>query len=110
MALDSKPRSQKWRNHALGTACRAVIDYEAILRQIPAEEKTLTPPPLVFRARIHPVKRSLIMLRPRKSRKARNNCGTADIIVSSTRHVRPAKSTTIRSNKNQSTHFRLKKK
>jgi hypothetical protein len=62
MALDSKPRSQKWRNHALETACRAVIDHEAILRQIPAEEKTLTPPPSVFHARIHPFKRSPIML------------------------------------------------
>jgi hypothetical protein len=81
MALDSKPRSQKWRNHALETACRAVIDHEAILRQIPAEEKTLTPPPSVFHARIHPFKRSPIMLRPRKPRKARNSCGSADIIV-----------------------------
>ncbi|KAH8799418.1 hypothetical protein F5884DRAFT_758446 [Xylogone sp. PMI_703] len=81
MALDSKPRSQKWRNHALETACRAVIDHEAILRQIPAEEKTLTPPSSVFHARIHPFKRSPIMLRPRKSRKARNSCGSADIIV-----------------------------
>ncbi|KAH6675940.1 hypothetical protein B0J14DRAFT_477695, partial [Halenospora varia] len=42
MTLDSKPRSQTWRNHALETACRAVIDHEAILRQIPTEEKTLT--------------------------------------------------------------------
>ena len=81
MALDSKPRSQKWRNHALETAYRAVIDHEAVLRQIPVEEKTLTPPPSVFHARIHPFKRSPIMLRPRKSRKARNSCGSADIIV-----------------------------
>jgi len=81
MALDSKPRSQKWRNHALETACRAVIDHEAILRQIPAEEKTLTPPPSVFHTRIHPFKRSPIMLRPRKSRKARTSCSPADIIV-----------------------------
>jgi hypothetical protein len=81
MALDSKPRSQKWRNHALETAYRAVIDHEAILRQIPTEEKTLTPPPSVFHARIHPFKRSPIMLRARKSRKARNSCGSADIIV-----------------------------
>ncbi|KAH6667473.1 hypothetical protein B0J14DRAFT_489782 [Halenospora varia] len=81
IALESKPRSQKWRNHALETACRAVIDHEVILRQIPAEEKTLTPPPSVFHARIHPFKRSPIMLRPRKSRKARNSCGSADIIV-----------------------------
>ncbi|KAH8772338.1 hypothetical protein BGZ57DRAFT_942454 [Hyaloscypha finlandica] len=81
MALDSKSRSQKWRNHALETAYRAVIDHEAILRQIPAEEKTLTPPPSVFHARIYPFKRSPIMLRPRKSRKARNSCGSADIIV-----------------------------
>ena len=72
MALNSKPRGQKWRNHALETACRAVIDDEAILRQIPVEEKTLTPPPSVFHARIHPFKRSPIMLRPRKSRKATN--------------------------------------
>ncbi|CAL3961971.1 unnamed protein product [Diplocarpon coronariae] len=81
MALDSKPRSQKWRNDALDTAYRAVIDHEAILRQIPAEEKTLTPPPSVFYARIHSFKRSPIKLRPRKSRKARNSCGSADIIV-----------------------------
>lgn len=81
MALDSKPCSQKWRNNALQTAYRAVIDHEAILRQIPAKEKTLTSPPLVYHARIHPFKRSPIMLRPRNSRKARNSCGSADIIV-----------------------------
>ena len=81
MALDSKPRNQKWRNHALETAYTAVIDHEAILRQIPAAEKTLTPPPSVFHARIHPVQRSPIMLRPRKSRKARNSCGSADVVV-----------------------------
>jgi hypothetical protein len=33
MALESKPRNQKWRNHALKTAYTAVIDHEAILRQ-----------------------------------------------------------------------------
>ncbi|KAL5313252.1 hypothetical protein ACEPPN_018985 [Leptodophora sp. 'Broadleaf-Isolate-01'] len=81
MALDSKPRSQKWRNHALETGSKAVIDHEAILREIPAEDKTLTPPSSVFRARIHPFKRSPIMLRPRKSQKGRNSCGTGDIIV-----------------------------
>jgi hypothetical protein len=81
MALDSRPRSQKWRNRALETAYRAVIDHEAILRQIPAEEKAWTPPPSVFYARIHPFKRSPIMLRPRKSRKARDSCGSADTIV-----------------------------
>jgi hypothetical protein len=81
MALNSKPRNQKWRNHALETAYKVVIDPEAILRQIPAEDKTLTPPPSVFHARIHPFKRSPIMLRPRKSRKARSSCGSGDIIV-----------------------------
>lgn len=81
MALGSKPRSQKWRNHVLETACRAVIDYEAILRQIPADEKTLTPPPSVFHVRIHPFKRSPIMLRPRRPRRSRNSYGSADIIV-----------------------------
>jgi hypothetical protein len=81
IALGSKPRNQKWRNHALETASTIVIDHEAILRQIPAEEKTLTPPPSVFNARIYPFQRSPIMLRPRKSRKARNSCGSADIIV-----------------------------
>lgn len=30
MALDSKPRNQKWRNHTLETAYRAVVDHEAI--------------------------------------------------------------------------------
>jgi hypothetical protein len=57
-----------------------MIDHEAILRQIPPEEKTLTPPPFVFYARIHPFKRSPIMLRPR-TRKTRNSCGPADIIM-----------------------------
>ncbi len=80
-ALQSKPRSQSWRNHTLETTSRAVIDHDAILRQIPAEEKALTPPPSIFHARIHPFTRSPIMLRPRKSRKARNSCGSADIIV-----------------------------
>jgi hypothetical protein len=81
LALASKPRSQNWRSHTLETAYRAVIDYEAILRQIPAEEKARTPPPSVFRARIHPFERSPIMLRPRKSRKARSSCGSVDIKV-----------------------------
>jgi hypothetical protein len=67
-------------NHALETACRTVIDYEVILRQIPAEEKALTPPPSVFHARIYPFKRSPIILRPR-TRKARNSCGSAEITV-----------------------------
>jgi len=81
MALDSKPRSQKWRNHALENAYKAVIDHEAILRQIPPEEKNLTPPSSVFHARFHPFVRSPIILRPRRPRKARNSCGSADIIV-----------------------------
>jgi hypothetical protein len=50
IALDSKPRSQKWQNHALETAYKAIINHEAILRQISTKEKTLTPPPLVFHA------------------------------------------------------------
>ncbi|CZT52680.1 uncharacterized protein RSE6_14035 [Rhynchosporium secalis] len=78
MALDSKPRSQKWRNHALENAYKAVIDHEAILRQIPPEEKNLTPPSSIFHARVHPFKRSPIILRPRKSR---NSCGSAEIIL-----------------------------
>ena len=81
MALSSKPRSQKWRNYVLETACRAVIDHETILRQIPDEEKTLTPPSSVFHARIKPFKRSPIVLRPRKSRKARSSCGSLGIVV-----------------------------
>lgn len=76
MALDSKPRSQKWRNHALETAYKANIDYEAILQQIPAEEKTLTPPPSVYQARIHSFQRSPIVLRARKTRRVRSSCGS----------------------------------
>ncbi|KAH6672621.1 hypothetical protein B0J14DRAFT_77847 [Halenospora varia] len=81
LALDSKPRNQSWRNHTLETADRAAIDYEAILRQMPPEEKALTPPPSVFHARIRPFERSPIILRPRKSRKVRNSCGSTDIPV-----------------------------
>ena len=57
------------------------VNRGSLARQIPAEEKALTPPPSVFHTQIHPFKRSPIMLRPRKSRKARNSCGSADIIV-----------------------------
>jgi len=32
MTLKSKPRSQRWRNHALETCSKAMIDHEAILR------------------------------------------------------------------------------
>jgi hypothetical protein len=81
MALNSKPCSQKWQNQALETAYRVVLNHEAILRQIPTKEKTLTPPPSVFYVRINPFKRSLIMLRPRKSQKARNSYGSTDITV-----------------------------
>jgi hypothetical protein len=80
-ALQLKPRSQLWRNHTLETTSRAVIDHEAILRQIPAKEKALTPLLSIFYAQIHPFTQSLIMLRPRKSQKARNSCGSVDIIV-----------------------------
>lgn len=79
LALGSKPRDRTWRSQTLKASCRAVIDHEAILRQIPAEEKALTPPPSVFTARIHPFKRSPIMLRPRRSRKARNSCGPIQV-------------------------------
>lgn len=78
LALESKPRSQTWRHHTLETACRAVIDHEAILQQIPAEDRALTPPSSVYQARIHPLQRSPIVLRPRKSRKARNSCSSTD--------------------------------
>jgi hypothetical protein len=56
------------------------IDHEAILQQIPAEEKALSPPLSVFYARIHPFKWSPIILRL-TTRKARNSCGSADITV-----------------------------
>jgi tRNA A-37 threonylcarbamoyl transferase component Bud32 len=46
-----------------------------------AEEKALTLPSLVFQARIHLVERSLIILRPRKSQKARSSCSSIDIKV-----------------------------
>jgi hypothetical protein len=71
-----------------------VIDYKVILRQIPAEEKALTPLHLVFHARIHPFERLLVMLRPRKSRKARNSCGSTDIIV----HKDPQSSSSLDEN------------
>jgi hypothetical protein len=48
---------------------------------MPAKEKALTPLSLVFQARIHPVKQSLIILRPRKSQKARSSYSSIDIKV-----------------------------
>ncbi len=49
------PCSQKEQNHTLETGSKAVINHKAILRQIPADNKPLTPPPSVFHARIHPL-------------------------------------------------------
>jgi hypothetical protein len=79
MAMSSKPRSQLWRNHTMETASKAVIDHESVLRQIPVEEKALTPPSSVFNARIYPVNRSPIKLRPRKSRHGRSSCGSIPV-------------------------------
>jgi hypothetical protein len=58
-----------------------VIDYKTILRQIPAKEKALTPSSLVFQAWIRPIERSPIMLRLRKSQKAKSSCGSVDTKV-----------------------------
>ena len=78
MAFKFKPRNQKWRNHVLETAYKVVVDYETVLRQIPVEEKALTPPYSIFHTRTHPFRRSPIKLRPRK---ARSSCGSTDIVV-----------------------------
>jgi hypothetical protein len=81
IVLASKPHSQRWRNYILETACRAVINHETILQQIPAEEKALTLLSSVFQAQIYPVEQSPIILKSRKSRKARRSCNSTDIIV-----------------------------
>ncbi|KAK2625378.1 hypothetical protein QTJ16_005747 [Diplocarpon rosae] len=78
MALDSKPRSQEWRNRALETSSKAVIDFEEVLRQIPEEDKALTPPSSVYQARSSSFVRSPIKLRPRKPQQARNSCRSAE--------------------------------
>jgi hypothetical protein len=48
---------------------------------MPAKEKALTLLSLVFQAWIHPVKQSLIILRLRKSQKARSSYSSIDIKV-----------------------------
>jgi hypothetical protein len=48
---------------------------------MPAEEKALTLLSSVFQARIYPVEQLLIILRSRKSRKARSSCSSIDIKV-----------------------------
>ncbi|PSS25711.1 hypothetical protein M430DRAFT_33320 [Amorphotheca resinae ATCC 22711] len=75
MALDSKPHSQKWRNYTLEKAYKAVIDHEAILRQIPPDEKAMTPPPSGFQARVHLVKRSPVG----KHKQGKNSCDIIDV-------------------------------
>jgi hypothetical protein len=55
--------------------------YQCGRPEIVEDIENLTPPSSVFHARIHLFKRSLIILRPRKSRKARNSYGSANIIV-----------------------------
>jgi hypothetical protein len=39
MAMDSKPRSQTWRQYTLETAYRAAIDYEAIYGKYPLKTR-----------------------------------------------------------------------
>ncbi len=74
LALNSKSRSQSWRQQTLESSHKIEIDHEAILRLMPAEEKTSSPPLSVFCARVCPIKRSPITLRPRKLRKGKNGC------------------------------------
>ncbi|KAI9738026.1 MAG: hypothetical protein M1818_005454 [Claussenomyces sp. TS43310] len=82
MALGSEPHKQTWRAQAIDGAYRFTIDYDAVLRQIPIEDGVLTPPPSVYRARRHPfVRPSPIKLRPRRRRKSRDSCGSANIII-----------------------------
>ncbi len=47
-------------------AHRATIDYEEILRQIPPEERALTPSPSAFKSRVRPLDRSPYKIRTRK--------------------------------------------
>jgi hypothetical protein len=66
----------------LNTAYKAVIDPNVILQQMPSEKKALKSlKGSAFYAQIHPYDRSLVMLRSKKPRKARNSCGSADIII-----------------------------
>ena len=82
MALDSKPRSQEWRNKVLDNADRFLTDPEAILRNMPPDDKKImTPPPSAYHARIHSFERSPIKLRLRKSRKVNYSCGTAETTI-----------------------------
>ncbi|TAQ86187.1 hypothetical protein B7494_g5489 [Chlorociboria aeruginascens] len=81
LALDSTPRNQVWRSQSLETSLTVKMDYDIILRQIPVEEKAMTPESSPFKARIHPFDRSPIMLRSRKPRKSRSSCGSTDIKI-----------------------------
>ena len=58
-----------------------MIDYKAILQQIPTKEKVLTLLALVFQAWIYPFERLPIILRPRMLQKVRRSCGSVDIKV-----------------------------
>ncbi|KAI9738100.1 MAG: hypothetical protein M1818_005528 [Claussenomyces sp. TS43310] len=79
MAAASEPRGGNWRRSVLESVYRTTIDHEEILRQIPLEDKALSPPSSVYTARIRPVIRSPIRLRSRKPQKSRNSCNSTDV-------------------------------
>ena len=71
---------RKWAAASIWTQSKWAA-YQCGRPEIVGDIETLTPPSSVFHARIHLFKWSLIILRPRKSRKARKSYGSANIIV-----------------------------
>lgn len=77
MALKSSLRSQQWRDDASRRLPRYEVDYEAVLRQIPEEERKQTPSSAFKPSRYHVNPRSPYFF---WRRKARSSCHTDEAV------------------------------
>ncbi|KAI9670773.1 MAG: hypothetical protein M1817_003884 [Caeruleum heppii] len=80
MALQSQPRSQRWRRHAISRLRTWAVDFNVVLSQIPEEELAPTPPSSIFKTSTRPLHaRSPYRLRKRRPR-SRSSC-ESNIVV-----------------------------
>ncbi|KAK2787209.1 hypothetical protein FQN52_007298 [Onygenales sp. PD_12] len=70
MALQSHPRSQQWRSAATNELHRWEVDFDALVRTIPDEEREMTPPASEYRPPHYPLNPNSSYIR--RTRRTRN--------------------------------------
>ncbi|KAI9841265.1 MAG: hypothetical protein M1837_000801 [Sclerophora amabilis] len=80
MALQSPTQSQDWRRDAGEQLGRWTVDFEAVLRQIPEDERKRTPLSSAFKGPNRPINpRSPYLLRKKRGSRQRNSCSSDEV-------------------------------